>query len=126
MSYEHLPFLTNPRARITRALEKEIVARRRKESITDVAEDFGISRRTVRDAEIRALELKYRTVPLAGVKGIGIDEIYVFHNESDGRQYLTIVRDLDDAKPGIKPTSSWILVRLVSAEPQRELPEIKF
>ena len=98
MSYEHLPFLTNPRARITRALEKEIVARRRKESITDVAEDFGISRRTVRDAEIRALELKYRTVPLAGVKGIGIDEIYVFHNESDGRQYLTIVRDLDDGR----------------------------
>ena len=98
MSYEHLPFLTNPRARITRALEKEIVARRRKESITDVAEDFGISRRTVRDAEIRALELKYRTVPLAGVKGIGIDEIYVFHNESDGRQYLTIVRELDDGR----------------------------
>lgn len=98
MSYEHLPFLTNPHSRITRALEKEIVARRRKESITDVADDFGVSRRTVRDAEIRALELKYRSVSLAGVKGIGIDEIYVFHNESDGRQYLTIVRDLDDGR----------------------------
>ena len=26
--------------------------------------------------------------------------------------------------PGIEPTSSWMLVKFVSAEPQRELPEL--
>ena len=98
MSYEHLEFLTNPRARITRALEKDIVEQRRKESITDVADDFGVSRRIVREAEIRALERKYRCVSLKGVKRIGIDEFYVFGNEKGGRQFITIVRDLDTGR----------------------------
>ena len=30
------------------------------------------------------------------------------------------------ARPGIEPVSSWILVRLITAEPQRELPIIFF
>jgi transposase len=98
MSYEHLEFLTNPRARITRALEKEIVEKRRKMSITDVADDLGVSRQAVREAEIRALELKYRRVPLKGVRRIGIDEVYVFHGERGGRQFVTVVRDLDTGR----------------------------
>ena len=98
MSYEHLEFLTNPRARVTRAFEKELVAERRRMSITDVAEVFGVSRRTVREAEVRALELKYRSVPLKGVRRIGIDEVYVFHGERGGRQFVTVVRDLDTGR----------------------------
>ena len=100
MHCEHLEFLTNPRARITRALEKDIVERRRKESITDVADDFGVSRRIVREAEIRALERKYRCVSLKGVKRIGVDEFYAFGNEKGGRQFVTIVRDLDARTDG--------------------------
>lgn len=98
MSYEHLPFLTNPRSRITRSLERLIVAKRRKESITDVADDFGVTRKIVRYAEIRALERKYRHVPLKGVKRIGIDEICVFHRERGGLQYITVVRDIDTGR----------------------------
>lgn len=98
MSYERLEFLTNPRARVTRAFEKELVAERRRMSITDVAEVFGVSRRTVREAEVRALELKYRSVPLKGVRRIGIDEVYVFHGERGGRQFVTVVRDLDTGR----------------------------
>lgn len=98
MSYEHLEFLTNPRARVTRAFEKELVAERRRMSISDVAEVFGVSRRTVREAEVRALELKYRSVPLKGVRRIGIDEVYVFHEERGGRQFVTVVRDLDTGR----------------------------
>ena len=98
MSYEHLEFLTNPRARITRALEKEIVEKRRKMSITDVADDLGVSRQVVREAEIRALELKYRWVSLKGVRRIGIDEVHVFHEERGGRQFITVVRDLDTGR----------------------------
>lgn len=98
MSYERLEFLTNPRARVTRAFEKELVAERRRMSITDVAEVFGVSRRTVREAEVRALELKYRSVPLKGVRRIGMDEVYVFHGERGGRQFVTVVRDLDTGR----------------------------
>ena len=98
MSYEHLPFLTNPRARMTRALEKEVVAMRRKMSITDVAETYGLSRKTVRGAEMRALELKYARVPLDDVRRIGLDEIYAFPSEHGGLQYITVARDLDDGR----------------------------
>ena len=94
-TYEHLEFLSNPRSRITRSFEKEIVDAQHKMSITDVARLFGVSRQTVRDLEIRALERRYRWVPLRGVKRIGIDEICVFHREHDGWQYVTVVRDLD-------------------------------
>jgi len=97
-SYEHLEFLSNPRARVTRSLGKDIVALRRRMSITDVAAVLGLSRQTVREVELAALERKYRRVPLKGVKRIGIDEIYVFHREHGGRQYVTIVRDLDTGR----------------------------
>ena len=79
---------------------KDIVEQRRKESITDVADDFGVSRRIVREAEIRALERKYRCVSLKGVKRIGVDEFYAFGNEKGGRQFVTIVRDLDARTDG--------------------------
>lgn len=95
MSYERLEFLPNPRSRVTRSLAKLVVSERRESSITHVAESLGLSRQTVREIELDALERKYRHVPLADVKRIGIDEICVFHRESGGRQYVTVVRDLD-------------------------------
>jgi transposase len=98
MSYEHLEFLPNPRARVTRSLAKLVVAERRESSITHVARSLGLSRQTVREIELDALERKYRHVPLAGVRRIGIDEICVFHHESGGRQYVTVVRDLDTGR----------------------------
>ena len=81
-----------------RSLKTTSTTSRRKESITDAAGDFGVSRRTVRDAEIRARELKYRSVSLAGVKGIGIDEIDVFHNESVGRQIYAEAKNALEAE----------------------------
>ena len=98
LSYEHLEFLSNPRSRVTRSLGRDIVSLRRRMSITDVAAVLGLSRQTVREVELAALERKYRYVPLRDVKRIGIDEVCVFHCEHGGLQYITVVRDLDTGR----------------------------
>lgn len=95
LHYEHLPFLTEPKAKLTRALERTIVELRSAMSISDVAKHYNIDPRCVKAAEKRALELKYRYVPLKDVRAIGIDELYVFSREAANRKYITVVRDLD-------------------------------
>lgn len=95
LHYEHLPFLTEPKAKLTRALERTVVELRRAMSISDVAKLYGLDPRCVKAAEMRALELRYRYVPLKDVRAIGIDELYVFSREKANRKYVTVVRDLD-------------------------------
>ena len=95
---EKLPFVTSPRARVTRAFEWLIVSERETASITDVAKKLGIDCRTVKEAEKRVLEAEYKTVDLKGVTRIGIDELYVFANERKNRKFITVVRDLDTGR----------------------------
>ena len=95
---ERLPFVSSPKARVTRAFEWLIVSERANASITAVAEKLGIDWRTVRDTEKRILEAEYKTVDLKGVTRIGIDELYVFSNERKNRKFITVVRDLDTGR----------------------------
>ena len=95
---EKLPFVTSPRARVTRAFEWLIVSERANASITAVAEKLGVDWRTVKDAEKRVLESEYKTIDLKGVTRIGIDELYVFSNARKNRKYITVVRDLDTGR----------------------------
>ena len=95
---ERLPFVTSPKARVTRAFEWLIVNERETASITDVAKKLGIDWRTVKDAEKRVLEAEYKTISLKGVTRIGIDELYVFANERKSRKYITVVRDIDTGR----------------------------
>ena len=95
---EKLPFVTSPKARVTRAFEWLIVSERETASITDVAKKLGIDWRTVKEAEKRVLEAEYRTIDLKGVTRIGIDELYVFANERKNRKFITVVRDLDTGR----------------------------
>ena len=95
---EKLPFVTSPKARVTRAFEWLIVSERETASITDVARKLGIDWRTVKEAEKRVLEAEYRTIDLKGVTRIGIDELYVFANERKNRKFITVVRDLDTGR----------------------------
>jgi transposase len=92
---ERLPFLTSPKARVTRAFEWEIVELRTRMSISEVAGWLDVSWRCVKEAERRVLEARYRRVDLKGVRMIGIDELCVFHREKSGRQYITVVRDME-------------------------------
>jgi transposase len=95
MHYAHLPFLSSPKATMTRALERTVVELRSAMSISDVARLYGLTWESVKNAEKRALEAKYRTVPLKDVTIIGVDELYVFRHERPNRKYVTVVRDLE-------------------------------
>ena len=95
---EKLPFVTSPRARVSRAFEWLIVSERANASITAVAEKLGVDWRAVKDAEKRVLSAEYKTIDLKGVTRIGIDELYVFGNERKSRKYITVVRDLDSGR----------------------------
>jgi len=95
---EKLPFLTSPKAHVTRAFEWLIVSERSTASISDVATKLGIAWSTVKEAEKRVLEAEYKTIDLKGVTRIGIDELYVFSNERKNRKFITVVRDLDTGR----------------------------
>ena len=95
MFREKIPFLTSPKARVTRAFEWEMFELRSQMSITAVAEWLDVDPDTVKDAEKRILEAKYRRVDRKGVRMIGIDELYVFGNERSNRKYITVARDME-------------------------------
>ena len=93
--YESFPFLSSPKARITKALEQLILKLRAEMSIKGIAEHFNISWDTVKDVEKRFLADKYRHVPLGKVRGITVDEIKVFNKGRPSRKFVTIVRDAE-------------------------------
>ena len=93
--YERLPFLSSPKARVTRQLERSIIELRAEMSITAVAGFFHLDWKTVKNIEKNALQKKYARVPLKDVRRITIDEIYAFPKAGAGEKYVTIVRDLD-------------------------------
>lgn len=90
---ENVSFISSPKARITRSLERTIVELRSEMCISAIAEFFGIDWKTVKDCEKRHLQKKFKYIPLKNVEVIGIDELYV---KTQGREkYITIVRDLE-------------------------------
>ena len=91
---EHIPFLSHPKARITRSLERTILELRPHMSIRAAADYFQLRWHTVRDLEKKHLKKKYARIQTAHVKVIGIDEIHVGHGQENS-QFLTIVRDLE-------------------------------
>lgn len=93
--YEKIPFLTSPKARVTRALEWEMYELRANMSISAVAEWLDIDPGTVKEAEKRILKAKYRHIDLKKTRIIGIDELYVFGRERPDRKYITVVRDME-------------------------------
>lgn len=91
---EHFPFLSHPKSRISKALERTIIELRSEMSISAIARYFKINWRTVKNCERRHLKYKYRKIKLKHVKIIGIDEIFVSRRNGQ-EKYLTIVRDLE-------------------------------
>jgi transposase len=93
--YEKLPFLSSPKARLTRQLERSVIELRAEMSITAVAAHFGLDWKTVKNTEKNALLRKYAKIPLKNVKRITIDEIHAFPKALAHEKYVTVVRDLD-------------------------------
>ena len=90
---EKLPFLSSPKSRITKELERTIIELRPEMSINAIAVFFDLSWRTVKNVEKRRLQKKYRKIKLKDVEILGIDEICVSHKR-DAEKFITIVRDL--------------------------------
>jgi transposase len=92
-STEKISFLSSPKTRITRSLERTIVELRSEMSISSISEYFELDWKTVKDCEKKYLKKKFKHIPLKHVKTIGIDELYV--KTQGNEKYITIVRDLE-------------------------------
>ena len=80
-------------SRITRTMERTIIDLRNHMTISALADYMGLHWETVKNVEKKHLENKYKTIPLAKVKAIGIDEVHMGATIGD-KGFLTIVRDL--------------------------------
>ena len=92
-SLEHISFLSHPKARLTKTLERTILELRPHMSIQALANFYGLRWHTIKELEKKHLKKKYSRIPTAHIKAIGIDEIHVGKGMQN-QQYLTIVRDL--------------------------------
>jgi len=90
---EEIPFISHPKARITKELERTIIELRQEMSISAIAKYFDLNWRTVKNVDKRYLQKKYKEIKLENVKIIGLDEICV-HHKRDAEKFITIVRDL--------------------------------
>ena len=99
-----------PMARISKSFTKQLLKFRESMSVSDVARNYDISWRCVKDAEKGCLAAKYKTVSPKGVEAVTIDEMHLFPHEKSNRKYVTIARD---AETGRVPS-----VTRISAEPQ--------
>ena len=91
---EHIPFLSHPKARISKALERTILELRPHMSLRALAGYFHLRWHTIKELEKKLLKKRFSRIQTAHIKAIGIDEIHVGNGKADS-QYLTIVRDLN-------------------------------
>jgi transposase len=91
---EQLPFISHPKSRITKAMERTIIELRAEMSISAIAKYLGVDWRIVKATEKRYLKKKFKKIKLKNIKTIGIDEIYVSRKKDQGK-FISIVRDLE-------------------------------
>ena len=91
---EYIPFLSHPKARISKWLERTLLELRPHMSLRALANYFHLRWHTIKDLEKKALKKKFSRIQTEHVKAIGIDEIHVGKGMGND-QYLTIVRDLE-------------------------------
>ena len=91
---EHIPFLSHPKARLSRSLERTVLELRPHLSIQAAANYFQLRWHAIKELEKKHLKRKYARIQTAHIRAIGIDEIHVGKGQMDS-QYLTVVRDLN-------------------------------
>jgi len=92
-SMEHIPFISHPKARLTKSFERTILELRQHMSIRAVSNYFRLRWHTVKELEKAYLGKKFSKISLEHVKMIGIDEIYV--SPSAEQKFITVIRDLE-------------------------------
>ena len=96
-SIENIHFLSHPKTRLTRSLERTVLELRQHMSIQAVANFFQLRWHSVKELERRALKRKYSRIQTSHIKAIGIDEIYISRSQDDGKS-LTIIRNLESGE----------------------------
>lgn len=94
-SYEHFPFLSQPKSRVTTELERTIIALRSELSISAISEYYDLDWTLVKNIEKNHLKIEYKDVCLKGVRALGIDEIHTFARADKSEKYITVVRNLE-------------------------------
>jgi transposase len=84
----------DPKKHYTRSMERFTVDLCRVMTISDVAEFTGLSWDTVKDIDKKYLRKQYKSVSLAKVRYIALDEIYLGRK----RKYITIAMDLESGR----------------------------
>ena len=92
-SMEHIPFLSYPKARLTKSFERTILEMREHMSIRAVSNYFHLRWHTVKELEKKYLKKKFSRISMSEVKIIGIDEIYV--SRTADQKFITVIRDLE-------------------------------
>lgn len=93
---ENFHFLSHPKSRITKSLEKVLLLDRHDMSIRSIAAKYSLRWELIKDLEKQYLERKYAKIQTAHVRQIGIDEIHTGTNRDRTQRYLTIIRDLEN------------------------------
>ncbi len=91
---EHIPFLSHPKSRLTKSLERTIMELRQHMSIRALANFYKLRWHTIKELEKQYLQKKYARIQTAHVRSIGLDEIYVSRKSNESK-YLTVIRDLE-------------------------------
>lgn len=92
-SMEHIPFVSHPKARLTKSFERTLIELRQHMSLRSVSNHFKLRWHTVKALEKRYLARKFSNVSMSHVKMIGIDEIYV--SRKGDQKFITVMRDLE-------------------------------
>ena len=92
-SMEHIPFLSHPKARLTKPFERTILELREHMSIRAVSNYFRLRWHTVKELEKKHLKKKFSKISASQVKIVGVDEIYV--SRTADQKFLTVIRDLE-------------------------------
>ena len=94
MTMEHLAWLANHPV-TTKRFAMHIGERCRKETIKDVAEEFGLNWKTVKELEKEYMRAQLEQAPEVNPRVIGVDEISV----RKGHEYRIVVSDLEQRCP---------------------------
>ena len=74
-SMEHIPFLSHPKARLTKSFERTILELREHMSIRAVSNYFRLRWHTVKELEKRQLKKKFSKISASQVTMIGIEDM---------------------------------------------------
>jgi len=92
VSTEKLPFLSYPKAGLTKAMERTLMELRPHICISAISKYFDVGWHIIKNCDKNILKKKYNHIKLKDVRIIGLDEIYI-SRKKNSVQYITQLFD---------------------------------